>query len=192
VSSDRMDLDIELFRRDNKYVLIAHRYGVVVKASDLQAGLDELEQRAAIIARDFEEVGLPLQARGMPNTRTEKRLLDRVAPSLVIIITVGAVLSSVILLATAPIVNALAGVRTSISELVRTEGGSSPTIAALGRSGIDFVIKLSQTLEQVTPERKEELRTAIRKIAREVESIVEDVRPPQPPPSPARPNDAAK
>lgn len=192
MSSDRMDLDIELFRRDNKYVLIAHRYGVVVRASDLQAGLDELEQRAAIIARDFEEVGLPLQAKGAPNTRTEMRLLDRVAPSLVIIITVGAVLSSVLLLATAPIVNALAGVRTSISELVRTEGNPSPTIAALGRSGIDFIIKLSQTLDQVTPERKEELRTAIRKIAREVESIVEDVRPPQPPPSPARPNDAAK
>jgi hypothetical protein len=192
VSSDRMDLDIELFRRDNKYVLIAHRYGVVVRANDLQAGLDELEQRAAIIARDFEEVGLPLQARAMPNTRREMRLLDRVAPSLVIIITVGAVLSSVLLLATAPIVNALAGVRTSISELVRTDGSSSPTIAALGRSGIDFVIKLSQTLDQVTPERKEELRTAIRKISREVESIVDDVRPPQPPPSPARPNDAAK
>lgn len=192
MSSDRMDLDIELFRRDNKYVLIAHRYGVIVRATDLQAGLDELEQRAAIIARDFEEVGLPLQARAMPNTRREMRLLDRVAPSLVIIITVGAVLSSVLLLATAPIVNALAGVRTSISELVRTDGSSSPTIAALGRSGIDFVIKLSQTLDQVTPERKEELRTAIRKISREVESIVDDVRPPQPPPSPARPNDAAK
>jgi hypothetical protein len=192
VSSDRMDLDIELFRRDNKYVLIAHRYGVVVRASDLQTGFEELEQRAAIIARDFEEVGLPLRTKGMPSTRTEMRLLDRVAPSLVIIITVGAVLSSVLLLATAPIVNALAGVRTGISELVRTEGSASPTIAALGRSGIDFVIKLSQTLEQVTPERKEELRTAIRKIAREVESIVEDVRPTQQPPSPARPNDAAK
>src|SRR3954447_7953445 len=163
-----MDLDIELFRRDNKYVLIAHRYGVVVRASDLQAGFEELEQRAAIIARDFEEVGLPLRTKEMPNTRTEMRLLDRVAPSLVIIITVGAVLSSVLLLASAPIVNALAGVRTGISELVRTEGNASPTIAALGRSGIDFVIKLSQTLEQVTPERKEELRTAIRKIAREV------------------------
>jgi hypothetical protein len=191
VSSDRMDLDIEVCRRDNKYILIAHHYGVVVRASDLQAGIEELERRAAIIASDFEEVGVPLHGRGVPNTRTEMRLLDRVAPSLVIIITVGTVLASVLLLATAPIVNALAGVRTGISELVRTEGNSSPTIAALGRSGIDFVIKLSQTLDQVTPERKEELRTALRKIAREVESIVEDVRPTQPP-SPGRPNDAAK
>jgi hypothetical protein len=191
VSSDRMDLDIEVCRRDNQYILIAHHYGVVVRASDLQAGIEELERRATIIASDLEEVGVQLHTREAPNTRTEMRLLDRVAPSLVIIITVGAVLASVLLLATAPIVNALAGVRTGISELVRTEGNSSPTIAALGRSGIDFVIKLSQTLDQVTPERKEELRTAIRKIAREVESIVEDVRPAQPP-SPGHPNDAPK
>ena len=191
MSSTPMDLDIEVRRRDNKYILIAHHYGVVVSTSDLQAGIEELERRAAIIASDFEEVGVPLRASGAPNTRTETRVLDRLAPSLVIIITVGAVIASVILLATAPIVNALAGVRTGISELVRTEGSPSPSIAALGRSGINFVIKLSQTLDQVTPERKEELRTALRKIAREVESIVEDVRSP-PPPSPGRPNDAPK
>jgi hypothetical protein len=187
VSSDRMDLDIEVCRRDNKYILIAHHYGVVVRASDLQAGIEELERRTAIIASDFEEVGVPLRATGAPITR----LLDRLAPSLVIIITVGAVLASVILLVTAPIVNALADVRTGISGLVRAEGGPSPTIATLGRSGIDFVVKLSQTLDQVTPERREELRTAIRKIAREVESIVEDVKSAQPS-SPGRPNDPTK
>ena len=191
MSSTPTDLDIEVRRRDDKYILIAHHYGVVVKASDLQAGLEELERRVAIIASDFEDVGIPLRASGPSSTRSETRVLDRLAPSLVIIVTVGAVLASVILLATAPIVNALAGVRTGITELVRTDGGPSPTIAALGRSGIDFVIKLSQTLDQVTPERKEELRAALRKIAREIESIIEDVRPPQPP-SPNRPNGAAK
>jgi hypothetical protein len=189
VSSTEMDLDIEVRRRDGKYVLIAHQYGVVVRANDLQAGIEELERRAAIIASDLKEVGIPVRASGSPNGNTDPRLRDRVAPSLVIIVTVGAVLASFILLATAPIVNALAGVRTGISELAKLEG--SPSIAALGRSGVDFVVKLSQTLDQVTPERKEELRTALRKIAREVGSIVEDVRPAQPP-SPGRPNDAAK
>jgi len=183
------DLDIEVRRRNSKYLLIAREYGVVVRASDLRAGIDELERRIAIIASDLEEVGIPLRASASPNRNTEVRLRDRLAPSLVIIVTVGAVLASFVLLATAPIVNALAGVRASISELARLEGG--PSIAALGRSGIDFTIKLSQTLDQVTPERKEELRTAIRKIAREVESIVGDVRPTEPS-SPGRPNDAAK
>jgi hypothetical protein len=189
VSSTQMDLDIEVRRRDGKYLLIAHQYGVVVRASDLQAGIEELERRTAIIASDLEEVGIPLQASAALNRNTELRLRDRIAPSLVIIVTVGAVLASFILLATAPIVSALAGVRAGISELARLDG--SPSIAGLGRSGIDFTIKLSQTLDQVTPERKEELRTAIRKIAREVESIVEDVRPAQPS-SPGRPNDAPK
>lgn len=189
MSSTQMDLDIEVRRRDGKYVLIAHQYGVVVRASDLRAGFEELEQRAAVIASDLEEVGIPLRASAPPNNNTEPRLRDRVAPSLVVVVTVGAVLASFILLATAPIVNALTGVRAGISELARVEG--SPTLAAFGRSGIDFVVKLSQTLDQVTPERKEELRTAIRKIAREVDSIVEDVRSAQPP-SPGRPKDAAK
>jgi hypothetical protein len=162
---------------------------VVVRASDLQAGIEELEQRAAIIAKDLEEIGISPPASASPNRKTELRLFDRLAPSLVIIVTVGAVLASFILLATAPIVSALAGVRSGISEFARIEG--SPSLAAFGRSGIDFVIKLSQTLDQVTPERKDELRTAVRKIAREVESIVEDVRS-APPPSPERPKDAAK
>jgi hypothetical protein len=188
VSSNRTDLDIEVRRRDDKYTLIARRYGVVVRASDLRAGIEELERRVAIIASDLDEAGITLRESGSPNS-TDVRLFDRLGPSLLIIVTVGAVLASFILLATAPIVNALAGVRAGISELARLE--ASPGIAAVGRSGIDFVVKVSQTLDQVTPERKEELRTAIRKIAREVESIVEDVRSP-PPPAPERPHDAAK
>jgi hypothetical protein len=189
VSSTPMDLDIEVRRRDGKYLLIARQYGVVVRASDLQAGLEELEQRTAIITSDLEEVGIPIPASTSPNRNADVPLRDRLAPSLVIIVTVGAILAAFILLATAPIVNALAAVRSGISELAKVEGG--PSIASVGRSGIDFIIKLSQTIDQVSPERKEELRTAIRKISREVESIVEDVRPAQPP-SPARPNDAAK
>jgi hypothetical protein len=190
VSSTPMDLDIEVHRRNNKYLLIAHQYGVVVRASNLQAGIEELERRSAIIASDLEEVGIPVRTSAPPNKNTELRLRDRLDPSLTVIVTVGAVLASFILLATAPIINALAGVRAGISELARLEGRSS--VEALGRSGTDFIIKLSRTVDQVTPERKEELRTAVRKIAREVESIVEDVRS-GPPPAPGRPpNDAQK
>ena len=136
MSSTQMDLDIEVRRRDGKYLLIAHQYGVVVKASDLQAGIEELERRAAIIASDLEDVGAPFRANAAPNGNAELPLRDRVAPSLVIIVTVGAVLASFILLATAPIVNALAGVRTGIAELARLDG--SPSIAGLGRSGISI------------------------------------------------------
>jgi hypothetical protein len=189
VSSTEMDLDIEVRRRNNKYVLIAREYGVIVRASDLRSGIDELERRAAIMAKDLEEIEPSLRESASPNRNTRPQPLDRVGSSLAIIVTVGAVVASFVLLATAPIVNALAGVRAGISEVAKLEGG--PSVAALGRSGTDFVIKLSQALDQVTPERKEELRTAIRKIAREVESIVQDVRS-TPPPSPARPNDAPK
>jgi hypothetical protein len=187
VSSTRMDLDIEVRRRNDKYLLVARQYGVVVRANDLQVGIEELERRTEIIASDLEEVGIPLGASTSPNRNAEAPLRDRLAPSLVIVVTVGAILATFILLATAPIVNALAGVRAGISELASVDGSSR--IAALGRSGTDFVIKLSQTLDQVTPERKQELRTAIRKIVREVESVVEDVTPP---PSPGQPNDPAK
>jgi len=89
----------------------------------------------------------------------------------------------------APIVAALAGVRTAISTLIPADEGS--TIAGVGRRGIDFIVKVSQTLEQVTPQRKEELRSAVRKIAREVDLIIEDVKA-APAPSPQNPPNGDK
>lgn len=172
--SDGMDVDFEVRRRDNQYVFIARQFGVVVRSKELKSGVEELERRVAIIGDDLREAGIPIPSAPDPIARGEMRLVERLTPALIIIVTVGAVLASFIVLATAPIVSVVANVRNAISTLVPGEGRSG--IASVGRRGIDFVIAVSKTMEQVTPERKEELRSAIRQIAREVDMIVQDVK----------------
>jgi hypothetical protein len=186
VLSDGLDIDIEVRRRGGGYILIAYGLGVVVRSKDLKSGIEELERRVAAIGEDFRDVGLPLPSRTETLAKNEARPFNQIARPLITLVTVAAVLASLVFLVAAPIVAALAGVRTAISTLIPADEGS--TIAGVGRRGIDFIVKVSQTLEQVTPQRKEELRTAIRKIAREVDSVIEDVKaapppPPQPPPN---------
>jgi len=181
-----MDIDIEVRRRGNGYILIAYQFGVVVRSKELKSGIEELERRVAIVGEDLREAGIPVRSGSVATAKNELRIVDRLTPTLIIIVTVATVLASFVFLATAPIVSALSSVRNEISALTSVEGGSG--IAGVGRLGIDFIIKVSQTLDQVTPQRKEELRSAIRKIAREADLIIEDVKAaqpasPQPPPN---------
>ena len=185
--SDPIDIDIEIRRRGSGYILIEHKFSVVVRSKELQSGIEELERRVAIVCADFRELGITAPSDGASMTKPAGGETARpaVASSLIMIITVGAVLALFVLFSTAPIVIAMAGLRSEISSLVPTESGGG--IAGTGHVGIDFIVKLSQTMEQVTPERKEQLRAAIRNIAREVNLIVEDVKAPPasspPPPS---------
>jgi hypothetical protein len=193
-----MDIDIEVRRRNDGYVLIAYQFGVVVRSKELNSGMEELERRIAIIAEDLRGVGVPVRSDAVAKAKDEIGLFRRLAPSLIIILTVAVVFASLVVLATAPIVAVVANVR---SEILSALAPPTPTgvggieigtgIARVGRLGIDFIIKFSQTLDQVTPERKEELKTAIRKIAREVDLIIEDVKT-APPPSPQQPSSGDK
>jgi hypothetical protein len=178
-----MDIDIEVRRRNDGYVLIAYQFGVVVRSKELNSGMEELERRIAIIAEDLRGVGVPVRSDAVAKAKDEIGLFRRLAPSLIIILTVAVVFASLVVLATAPIVAVVANLRGEIL--------SATEIARVGRLGIDFIIKFSQTLDQVTPERKEELKTAIRKIAREVDLIIEDVKT-APPPSPQQPSSGDK
>jgi hypothetical protein len=177
--SDGIGVDIEVRRRGSGYILIVHQFGVVVRSNDLKSGIEELERRLAIIREDFREVGIAPPSNHAAAAKDQPRTLDRIAPALIIIVTVASVLASFVFLATAPIVAALASVRSELSTLVSPDAGGG--IANVGRRGLDFIVKLSQTLEQVTPQRREELRIAVRKIAREVDFILEDRKAAQPP-----------
>jgi hypothetical protein len=179
-----VDVDIEVRRRGNSYILIAHKFSVVVRSKELQPGIEELDRRVAIISADFRELGITAASDGAPAKGPTSDVA--VARSLLIIVTVGAILATFVFLSTVPIVMAMTGLRGEISALTRSafaNTGSGSVIARVGRLGIDFIVKFSQTLDQVTPERKEELRAAVRNIAREVNLVVEDAgKAPAPPP----------
>lgn len=187
--SGQADVDFEVRRRGNGYILIAHKFSVVVRSKELQPGIEELDRRVAIVSADFRELGITAASDVAP-AKGPIRSEPAVAPSLLIIVTVGAILAMFVLLSTVPIVMAMSGLRGEISAITRSgfaNTGSGSMIARVGRLGIDFIVKFSQTLDEVTPERKEELRAAIRNIAREVNLVVDDVRtapaPSPPPPS---------
>ena len=74
--SDGMDVDIEVRRRDNRYVLIAHQFGVVVRSKELKSGIEELERRVAIIGDDLREAGIPMLL-GCPNGIEERNAAFR-------------------------------------------------------------------------------------------------------------------
>jgi hypothetical protein len=185
---DEMDIDIEVRRRGNEYILVAYQFGVVVRSKELKSGIEELERRVAIISEDLHEAGILVPSGAI--SRTNHEISGPFARSLVVVlVAVVAVMGSLILVTAAPIIAGLLGVRSAISAIVPAEAGSG--VGGVGRLGIDLIIKVSQTLDQVTPERKEELRTAIRKIAREVDLIVQDVKE-LPPTSPQPPSNGDK
>jgi hypothetical protein len=60
-------------------------------------------------------------------------------------------------------------------------------INGLGRSAIDVLVKTGDAMDKVTPQRKEELRQAVRRIMKGLEPIIEEVgdsREPKPPTAP--------
>ena len=99
-----------------------------------------------------------------------RRVLDWLIPSAIITVTVGAVFATFVFVATAPIVTALAGLRYEMHTLFSADADG---MAGVGHRGIDFIVKLGQTIQQVTPERKEQLRAAIRTITHEIDVIVD-------------------
>jgi hypothetical protein len=194
-----MDVDIEIRRRGGMYTLIAHRFGAVVRAKELRSGIEELERRIAMIDDDYRGAGIPIPAEPVVATK-QMGVVDRVTPTLIVVVTVAVVIAAFIFFATAPLVNVIASFRNEIAGLrteltgVRAEitsvrtalttvvgGDGKAGVAELGRRGADVVIAASQMMEQITPERKEELRLAIRKIARELDIIIQDVKSPSPP-----------
>jgi hypothetical protein len=183
--SEEADVDIEVRRRGHEYILLARQFGVVVRSKELQYGIEELERRVTIVGQNFREAGIMVRSVLSAEAENESSFFKGLAPYTIMIVTVAAIVATLVILTVAPIVVAIASVRSEISSLVPAESGGG--IAGIGHLGIDFIIKVSQTIEQVTPERKEQLRAAIHNIAREVNMVVEDVgtapAPSAPPPS---------
>src|ERR1700682_5620925 len=96
VLSDGLDIDIEVRRRGSGYILIAYRFGVVVRSKELKSGIEELERRVAVIGEDLRDVGLPLPLRTEAPAKSETRLFHQIARPLITIVTVAAVLASLV------------------------------------------------------------------------------------------------
>lgn len=172
-SQPTYDIDIEVYRRDGSYVLLARRFGVLVRSSDLKKGIEELELRVEAVAKDLSEFP-PAPTINPPTIATAgtERPVNLRLDILLSIVAAALVAAFFIFIATIPFVNATITLRNTVYELV----GPHANVDKVGRAAINVLVQLGDAAEKMTPQRKEELTAAIRKIARGVAPIAREIR----------------
>jgi hypothetical protein len=229
-----MDLDIEVRRRDDNYILIANRFGAIARSKELKSGIEELERRIAIIENDYREAGIPVPTAPPGSApKDEMKFVERVTPTLITLAGIAVLLGAVMFFAATQIASAIASFRAEVSSVrstiatlavdsksgitdiakdsksgiidivnavegfraemagVRSEmagiratigkvipADAKTGIAELGHFGVETVIAIDRAMGEMTPQRKEALTSAIRKIAREMDGIAQDLKTP--------------
>jgi hypothetical protein len=176
------DFDLEIRHRNGAYLIIARSYGVAVRSKELEAGLEEAIARVNAVAEIFREANLAVPLAGehrLPRGYQAARLADYLPPAVV----GGVVLSVFVLLASMPLFNAVASLNQIVEQVSRFEN--------VGHNVARMLIRAGNAMDNVPPERKEELRLAVRKIMRGLDPIIEEVgdsvgRNPSPMPPPPR------
>jgi hypothetical protein len=151
----------------------------------MQAGIEEARKRIAEVQELYREAGLDPQLsagwrprrkihllRGPEPARDEvnsPRLMEFVLPTLVS----GVVLASFILLATVPLFSVLARLNRTLEDVSAVT--STAMIENFGHNAIEVFVRTGDAMDRVTPQRKEELRQAVRKIMNGLAPIIQEV-----------------
>jgi hypothetical protein len=192
------DFDLEILGRAGSYLIVSRAFGVAVRNSDMEAGIKEALKRIAEVRELYLEAGLepqlsgdwpPRRARNFLRGRETVRddaqsLKDYIPPALVS----GVILAGFVLLSTVPLISVLAHFNRTLEEASTVT--SNAMIHNLGRSAVDMIVKTGNAMDMVTPQRKQEVRLAVRKIMNGLAPIIEEVgdsrEPDAPTPPPAR------
>jgi hypothetical protein len=169
------DYDLQVLRRGDTHIIASRQYAVVVRNKDLVAGLREAEARIANAAAELRDAGIepdPAELSSANDWQSASQLAVTFAPS----IAVAAVMSAFLLVASFPLVNAVSGLRHTLSGLM--PNASTDSVDAAGRIGIDYLTRVANAVEQLTPERREELRIAVRKISVNLRPVLDEMRTP--------------
>jgi hypothetical protein len=175
------DFDLVVQSRKGSNLIVARAFGVVVRSTDLQAGIKEAVERIAEVDKLYREEGvepelsddglagrasLQKDARRSP---ASARIMDVLPQALVS----GVVISCLILVASIPIFSVLARLNRTLEDV--TGNTSNSAIQNIGRNAVDFIIRTGDVVDKVTPQRKEELRLAVRKIMNGLAPIIQEV-----------------
>ncbi len=178
------DFDLEILHRDGSYLIMARAYGVVVQQKDLQAGISEAVTRIGEVSALYRQAKIKPQlskewspqsawrdANGPDPLRPSAqwsfyRIVEHVSPALVS----GVVLSGFILLASLPLISAMSRLNSMLGDVT-----STARIGNFAQTAFTVVIRAGDAMEKVTPQRKEELRQAVRKIMKGLAPIIEEV-----------------
>ncbi len=178
------DFDLEILHRDGSYLIMARAFGVLVHHKDLQAGISEALTRIREVSALYRQAkikpGLSKEwspqsiwgdanspdTSGRPGQRRFDRLVEHVAPALVSAV----VLSGFMLLASLPLLSAMSRLDNMLEEFTSAAG-----IGNFAKTAFTVVIRFGDAMDKVTPEHKQELRLAVRKIMKGLAPIIEEV-----------------
>jgi hypothetical protein len=167
--------DIEVYMKgpSGQYLLVARKFGVVVRSDNLHAGVKEVETRMAEVRRELLDVDADLPP---AHRDSEQRTpwFGLLVPIIATCLAPWAVIGLMLFIAVAPVVSAMTGNGDRITAAHEAMDGN---VARAGHAGADWLIRAADTLEQLTPARKEELRLAIRKIADTLTPLTDEIRP---------------
>jgi len=141
--------DFTVQRRENRYVFVARQYGVVVWADQASSGIRELESRVEKVAAQFREAGVePEQTDVEPIRKYAVR--NQRSPLIVSIFLV----CVVALPLTLAYIQAISFVET------------------IGHP-ITLFVRLADKIDEVSPQRMDELKVVVRRIATKVAPLLE-------------------
>jgi hypothetical protein len=156
-------LDFTAQKRDNGYVLVARRYGVVVRSNDLISGIKELENRVDSVAAQFREAGVePVE---INSGKDEQNLWPELLPFFIKATIITLFFGGIVFATIAPYANRISEFFERISLV-----GSAIEHPA------QFVVRFADKIDKVSPERLEEWKLALHKIAAKVAPLVDEVR----------------
>jgi hypothetical protein len=155
--------DFTAQKRDNGYVLVARRYGVVVRSNDLISGIKELENRVDSVAAQFREAGVePVE---INSGKDEQNIWSELLPFFIKATIITLFFGGIVFATIALYANRISGFFERISLV-----GSAIEHPA------QFVVRFADKIDKVSPERLEEWKLALHKIAAKVAPLVDEVR----------------
>ena len=164
-------VDLQVFCRDGSFLIVAPEFGVVARGNDISAGVQDALQKVETIERLYREAGVE-PARHPPRTaRTQStaRWGDSIPPAVIS----GLIMSALVFLASIPLVSASTHLSSMVESLALA--GRVPNAEHLSRTALNSLVTLGASMEKVTPQRKEELRLAVRRIMSGLAPVLEEV-----------------
>ena len=175
-----VDFSFTAKKLNDKYVLVARNYGVVVRAPELLSGVRELEERVRAVVRDYGEAGIPpivAQGEEAPDESTAAKDVGRARASRR---PDGYATQYAFFLSKVAIVLAFVAVFMVVEVAVFYKFlGPNSAIGLLLRHPAQFVVQLGDRADAMTPSEIDELKLAIRRIAAKAVPLIEEARSPR-------------
>jgi hypothetical protein len=164
-------VDLEVFCRDGSYLIVAPEFGVVARGDDISAGVQDVLQKVETVERLYREAGVEPARR--PSRTSKTQLATRWRDTIPAAVVSGLIMSVLVFLASIPLVSA----STRLSSMVENFGlvGRDPNAEQFSRKALNSVVTLGASIEKITPQRKDELRLAVRKIMNGLAPVLEEV-----------------